>query len=813
MSVAQEIRYAARGLARAPGLTLAAVLSLGLGAGANTTIFTLLNAILLKSLPVEDPGSLSAVYTADERNPGLLLCSYPNYRDYQERNTAFSSLLLYTPVTVNLTGRGDPRLLMAQLASGNYFSALGISPPVGRGFLPEEDAVPGAAAVAVLSYGTWTREFDRDPQVTSRSITLNGRAFQIVGVAPPGFQGLDDLYAADVWVPVAMYRELYPNPAWVEQRRALLFAVVGRRKPGVGQAQAEARLQVLAGDLEREYPKDNQGRRIRLKPVTEAAINPATRATLTSGSAVLMIVSALVLLIACANVANLLLARATGRSREIAVRLAMGASRGRIVRQLLTESLLLGVLGGGAGLAMARWTGDLLWSLRPSTLAHAVIRMDLDAHVLAYSLGIAVLTGLLFGLAPALRATSRDLATDLKERTGQEARSRRAVRPRSVLVAAQVAFSVIALVGAGLFVRSIQNAARIDLGFDASRLAAVAFNLAGTGYNETRGREYQVRALDAAASVPGVVSAALAKDVPLRVSAARTVMPEGQEDGSAGAGRVTLTQVVTPGYFRTMGIPLRQGRDFGATDAAQMPRVAVVNETAAARFWPGENPLGKRIHFFGDKVPAEVVGVVRNATYRAIGEEPQALLYLSLLQYYFPTAAVYLRTNRDPDAVAAAVRRAMQPLDRNLLLQSEGFLRTIQELLWVQRLSAGLLALFGLLALLLATVGIYGVVSYSVNRRVREMGVRMALGATGADVRRMIVREGIRPVVLGVVAGLTVAMFASRLVAHMLFAIDPRDAATFVVVPAVLTAVGLAACWIPAWRTSRILPGAALRDE
>jgi predicted permease len=477
------------------------------------------------------------------------------------------------------------------------------------------------------------------------------------------------------------------------------------------------------------------------------------------------------------------------------------------------ESTLLALLGGAAGLVLARWARDILWSMRPPMFAYAGVHLDLDGRVLFYTLAISVFTGILFGLAPALRATSGDLASDLKERTGQAESSLKGRRTRSVLVMGQVALSVVALVGAGLFVRSMLNAGRIDPGFDAARLGVVAFNVADQGYNEGRGREFERQALERASAVPGVVSATLAKDVPFHVSLARTVLLEGREDTTAGKGRFTLMSVVWPGYLRTVAIPLLRGRDLSPLDTATTPRVVIVNEAAAMAYWPGENPIGKRIRFFGDNAPAEVVGIARNANYQAIGERPQALIYGSLIQYYFPTAVLYVRTEGDTEAVSAVVRREVQSLDRNLLLQSESVGGIIRESLWAQRLSAALLGVFGGLALVLAAVGIYGVVSYSVNRRVREIGVRMALGATPAEVQTMILTEGIRLVAIGVAAGLVIALIGSRAVEGMLFATSPRDAATFVLVPSILSLVAILACWFPAMRATRIDPAVALRDE
>jgi predicted permease len=804
--VVEDIRLGARGLVKHRAFALGAVLSLALGIGANTTVFTLLNAILLRPLPVEDPARLAAVSTMDSHNPGQLFCSYPNYKDYRDRNRVFSSLALYSPIAVNLTGQGEPRMVVAQIASGNYFATLGVKPAPGRGFLPSEDSAPGAFPVAVISQGLWSRRFGRDPKAVGRKIEIDGRAFDIVGVAPPGFQGLDTLMAADLWIPMAMYEQVYPNVAWVNQRRALLFSVVGRLKPGVGIRQAEASLNVIAGDLERQHPEDNQGRRVKLASVAEAAIDARSRPAIANGGAVLMVVASLVLLIACGNLANLLLVRAAGRSREIAVRLAVGASRWRIVRQLLVESVLLGLAGGAAGLLLARWARDILWAMRPPLLAYSSLRLDLDGRVLAYAFAVSFATGILFGLVPAWRATRADLVTDLKERAGQP--GSRGVR--SVLVAAQLAFSLVALIGAGLFMRSLSNAQRVDPGFAPERLGTVAFNFADQGYSEERGREFLRQALERAASEPGVASAALAKDGPLNVSLARTVVVEGQPET---AGRFTLTSLIAPGYLQTMGIPLLHGRDMSPLDTQGTPRVAIVNEAAAAYYWPGQNPLGQRLRFFGDEKPAEVVGVARNANYQAIGEPPQALIYLSMWQYYFPSAAVYVRTKGDVGITLAAVRRGLQSLNRNVWLQARSVDQAIHESLWAPRLSAWLLAMFGALGLLLAGIGIYGVMAYSINQRRREIGVRMALGATPGDVQRMVLTEGARMVAGGIVAGMAIALPAAQAARKLLFLTSPRDAVTFIAVPAFLALVGVAACWLPAMRATRVEPSRALREE
>ena len=471
MGVVSDLRYALRGLRKNRGFALVAVLSLALGIGANTTIFTLIRAIFLRPFPVRDPSTLVAVFTTDARIPGLLLCSYPNYRDYRDHNTAFSALTAYTIVTSTLGGRGDPQLLMTQLVSGNYFDMLGVQLAAGRGFRAEEDAAPGGGAVAVISHALWLRLYAGDPRVTGRTIELNGHPYTIVGVASPGFRGLNQLSAADVFVPLSTYPTMYPTPARIMARNALVVALVGRLKPGVTAAQAEGNLHSLALELERQFPHENRGRRARLTSLTEAAMSARTRPVVARAGAILMVISSLVLIIGCGNVANLLLARGAGRSKEIALRLAVGASRARLVRQLVTESLLLATLGGLVGLLVARWSRDLLWSMRGPTFNHAGFQLDLDGGVLLFNMTVALATGILFGLAPALRATRGDLVNDLKERGGRGSGFRGVGNTRSVLVIAQVSLALVTLIGAGLFVRSLRDAGNIDPGFDAAHLA------------------------------------------------------------------------------------------------------------------------------------------------------------------------------------------------------------------------------------------------------------------------------------------------------------------------------------------------------
>jgi predicted permease len=808
----RELRQGLRSLGKSPGFTAAAVLSLALGIGANTTIFTLINAVLLRALPVKDPSRLVSLFTVDSRTPGSLLSSYPNYRDYRDHSRVFSSVALYTTVRMCFTNGGDPVEIMGQLASGNYFSTLGIKPAVGRFFGEEEDRAPGAAPVVVLSYGFWERHFGKDREIVGKTVRINGHPFTAVGVAPREFHGLNALLMSDAWMPAMMYQRVLPNPAWMEQRLALLFSVFGRLNPGTDLRHAEAAMRVMAQQLQQQHPVENGGRSLKLEPLSAAAIHPNLRGNLSATGAVLMLVAGLVLLIACANVANLLLVRASGRSREIAIRQSLGATRWKLMRQLLLEGTVLAIVAGACSLVLAHWARAVLWAARPPLLNSADFHADLDARVLGFTLGVSVLTGLLFSLAPAFQATRTSLAAELKERTGQAPSPGRA-RSRSLLVIAEVALSLVALVGAGLFLRSLRVAENFDPGFHTGGIVLVGFNLPGQTYDEARGREFQRLMLERASSTPGIAAASLAVSAPFGGGFSRIVFVEGDEQAAGGRGRVVLSNAVGPGYLRAIGIPLVRGRDFGSLEGPGAPRVAIVNEAMAKRCWPNQDPIGRRLRFSGDPTPLQVVGVARDANYLAIGEDPQAMVYTLMQQAYSAFGVVLARAAGDPEHAAAALRREIQVLDRNLLLTSRTLPQMIHDSLWARRLAGGLLGVFGLMALLLAMVGIYGVVSYSVSQRVREIGVRLAMGATPAAVERLILGEGIKLIGSGVALGTAVALACARAVESLLLAVDARDATTFVLVPGILTLVGLVACWFPAWRAARIDPALALRRE
>ena len=819
-----DLKYGARLLVKSPGFTLVAALSLALGIGANTTIFTLVNAVLLNPLPVEDPSQLVSVWTTDERNSngaafGFLQMSPMNFKDLRDQNEVFSGMTAHTGLPLNISGgTGEPQQVFGEIVTGNFFSVLGARPLLGRGFVSDEDQTPGAKLVCVLGYGEWQTRFGGDRSIVGRTITLNGQPFTVVGVMPKGFKGTNAIGAPAVWVPYMTYPQTLSGfqleLAKPDQRRGLVFDVTGRLKPGVTVRQAEANLKTIARQLEQEYPNDNNGRSVTLVPLAQATINPGFRGNIVVAGGLLMTIVGLVLLIACANVANLLLARAAVRQKEIAVRLALGATRPQLIRQLLTEGTLLAVVGGAAGLLIAYWAQAWLWSYRPPFLQADAIDVRPDGRVLLFTIGVSIATGVLFGLAPALQASRPDLAVELKEKTGAPTGSNRPFALRNVLVASQIALSLIALVGAGLFLRSLQNAQRIQPGFDVEHLATLSFDLGAQGYTEEHGKQFEQQVLERVATVPGVQSAAFASTVPLSAGGfARTVFLEGQDATDRRAGKLVQISVVSPRYLETLGIPLLRGRALSDLDQPNTPSAVVVNETMAKRFWPDQDPIGKRFKFFGQPNFQQVVGIAKDSKYNFIGEDPTPYIYQSTLQAYQPQLSLFVKA-AIPTSLLGTVRGEVQQLDRNLPLQNVFTLTAIfDQSLWAPRMAASLLTIFAALSLVLAVIGIYGVMAYSVTQRTRELGIRMALGASRSEVMRLVVGDGVRITIAGVLVGLIASLALSRLVASLLLNVSPTDVATFVVVPAALAAAAVGASYLPARRATRIDPMVALRYE
>jgi predicted permease len=819
-TVANDLRFAIRLLTRSPILTLVAALSLGLGIGANTTIFSLVNEVFLRPLPLEAPERLVSVFTADERNRqsafgGFMPTSRMNFEDYRDRNEVFEALIAQTFAAISLSGgSGEPEQVPAEVVSPGYFTVLGAPMSIGRGFLPEEERTLGAAPVTVLSHGLWQRRYGADRSLVGRTVMLNGRAFTVVGVAAEGFKGTNAIGGPQLWLPFAMYRETTSGfilDNW-DSRRALNFQITGRLKPGVDVEQASANMNAIASALAQEYPNDNRGRSLTLVPLAQATINPAFRGNMVTASGLLMVIVGLVLLVACANVANLLLARAAARKQEIAVRLSLGASRGRLVRQLLIESMVLALLGGAVGLILALWTRPALQALRPPFLPDDALAASMDARVLLFTAFIAVTTGLLFGLLPALQFSRPDLAVELKDRTSLPAGSRRRVTMRHALVVAQVALSFVALIGAGLFLRSLDHARAINPGFDANRLAVLSFDLTTVGMPPEAATDRQRQILERVRGVAGIERAAYTAVVPLAGGGfARSVFPEGQDATDPRAARLVQVSAVGDGYFETINIPIVGGRDFKSSDTMASPRVVIINETMARTFWPNQDAVGRRFKFFRDEFFTEVVGVARDSKYNFIGEDPQPFIYTPLLQTP-QTAMTLAMRSANPDAALGTVRAIIQQMEPNMpLVGVFTMANVLNQALWAPRMGAMLLAIFGGLALLLASIGVYGVMAYAVNQRTRELGIRLALGATASEVRGMVFRQGLTLTALGIGLGIVAAMLLANLVSTLLYGVSAIDPLTFVTIPVILGSVAALAIYIPARRASRVDPVVALR--
>ena len=809
--MAGHVSSALRSLRSNPTFTAVAVASLALGLGLNTAVFSLVNAVLLQPLPVPHAEGLMSLYTLDPANPGFLSCSYPNYQDYRDRNTVFSGLMVFSTVPVTLTETTPPEEFAGQIVSGNYFDVLGVKPVSGRTFLPEEDTVPGAHAVVVISFGFWQRRFAGRP-VIGKTVSLNKRAYTIVGVAARNFHGTNALINADLWIPMMMYQHIFPMADWLHQRKALLFAAVGRLKDGVGRDQAEAAMKTLAAQLAAAYPQENRGRTVALIPLNQALIHPNSRGAFLLGGESALAASALVLLIACVNVGNLLLVRTAGRRKEIALRLALGVSRRRLLAQWLTESMLLSAMGGAAALLLARWARDTLWNFRPPWMLGGNVTIGFDLHVAGFTLLLVLAAGVMFGLAPALAMTNPDLASELRERRSPWTNPGGRASLRGILVMSQVAMSVVALSGAALFVRSLRYAEAIQPGFDAQRVASMSLDVKARGFSEASGREYYRQVIEHVSRLPGVEAATLSSNAPF-TARARTFFIEGRE-AAAGPGTVALIDIVEPGYFQAVRTPLVRGRGFSDEDGPTAPRVAMVNETMARRYWNGRDPIGARLRFAGDSSPVEIVGLAANRAYISLSEPPRPMIYLSLRQTYLPEVSLYVRSPGEPRGMIEAAWREVQSLDPGVVISNlQTMPEVIHESLWAPRLGAVLFATFGALAGLLTVVGIYGVISYSVGQRTREMGIRMALGAQAANVLRQVIGEGVVLVAWGLLLGLAVMLTISRVLSGLLLGVSARDPLTLAAVAGVLLLTALIACAVPALRATRIDPLAALRYE
>jgi len=820
----QDLRGGLRMLKKSPGFTFVAVLSLALGIGANTAIFTIINAVFLHPLPVEEPSRLAEMFTRDtltfnaNANFQLTGTSLPNYEDYRDQNNAFTGLATVTfPIPLNWGGQAEPQQLNASLASGNFFDVLGIKPYRGRTFIADGDKKVGGNPEVVLSYSLWARKFGSDDKFIGQTILLNGTPYTVVGIAPPSFKGIVSLGRPDLlWIPITMRDYVLTGQLkdWENNRRFRWLSIVGRLKPQLDLDQARAAMKTIAVSLEKEYPRDNKGRTVELFSLNESALGINQRKQFSLAGGVLMSVVGLVLLIACVNLANLLLAQASKREKELSIRAAMGAGRARLVRQLLTESTVLSLMGGVAGLLVAYWGRNLLWSFRPPFLLDGSIDLSFDARVLGFTLLISMFTGLIFGIIPAIKASGTDINEVLKTGGRGGALGWTHNRLRGLLVISEIALALVALVGSGLFLRSMQNAQKFNPGFESQNLLQMNFDLGALRYDADHGQQFFRDAIERAKTVPGVLSASVSSNGVFGGGLAGTIFREGEQTDPNNRGTLVGFDDVTPGHFATMRIPLISGRDFTDFDREKTTRVAVINEAMARAIWPDQDAIGKRFAIVSDPVLLQVIGVVGTTVVGQIGEDPQPVAYLPMRQQYSPFGTLVVRTNTNPEPLIGPVRAQIQPIDKNLAFTNA---QTVQQILgqglWAARMGAALLGLFGALALTLASIGIYGVLAYSVAQRTSEIGLRMALGAQPRQVLALVLRQGMLLALIGATAGILVALPVARQAAGLLYGVSATDPLTYVGITLLLMAVALLACYLPARRATRIDPLVALRVE
>jgi predicted permease len=814
-SLIKDIRYAVRSLIKRPGFVAIAVVTLALGIGANTAIFSLVNTVLLRSLPVERPDQIVSVAVRG-KDDSMSAFSYPNYKDFRDRNDVLSGLLVYRFVPLSLSRGGANERIWGYEVSGNYFDVLKVKAIRGRTFLPEEDKTPLSHPVAVLSYDGWQKRFGGDPNIVGRDVLLNNHQFQVIGIAPEGFKGTEFVYSPEIWLPAAMIEWAEPGATWLEDRDTKNFFGIGRLKDGVNSQQAQASLNLLGQQLAKEYPDTNEGQSIRLEP--PGFILPDLRGAVVSFTWVMMAAVGLVLLVTCTNLAGLMLARATDRRREIAIRLAMGANRFRLIRQLLTESVLLSILGGAVGLLLALWIVRLLLALKPPIDFPLALDVGIDWRVLLFSLAVSLAAGVVFGLAPSLQATRPNLVRALKDTAAQGGAVK--TRLRSLLVVAQIAISLIVLIAAGLVVRTLQQLQTMNPGFDPQNALTMSFDLGLQGYDEPRGQQFYKQLIERVQSVPGIESAAITNYIPLSLNYnSRHVFVEGKPAERGENAPTSMNASAGPGYFKTMATAIVQGREFTEQDQEKSEAVAIVNETFVRRLMPelqtSAEAVGKRFSFSGAGGPfRRIVGVAKDGKYFNIAEDPRAFIWTPMSQDYSSNGILLVRTKGNPEALLSPVRSQIQSLDSNLPLFDVNTLNIHMRLaLFPAKVAATVLGVFGLVALMLAAIGVYGITSYAVAQRTHEIGVRLALGAQLGDVLKLVLGHGLKLTMIGAAIGLFGAYLATRAITSVLYGVSATDPFTFGLVSFLLIGVALIACYVPARRATKVEPLTALRNE
>jgi putative ABC transport system permease protein len=807
----QDMRYGVRMLFKNPGFTLTAILTLALGIGANTAIFSVVNSVLLRPLPYNEPERLVAVWETDTRKADIRgAYSYPNFFDLRSQNSSFESVSMYYTGSAALTGIETPVNLNTVIASADLFSVLRATPQLGRTFTPEEEKA-GSNPVVVISHKLWQKQFGGDPNIIDRGIKLNDRLCNIIGVMPAGFQFPIELEAPDVWATSAV--DAAGEEPQTENRGSHFMSVIARLKPGVSIEQAQADVTVIGSQLEKLYPKENTYKNIKLYPFHEDLVNDYREALWIILGAV-----GCVLLIACANVANLLLARATVRHKEIAIRAALGASRWQIIRQLLTESSLLALLGGTLGLLLAWWGTEVLVTIIPEDLPR-LSEIHLDWWVLGFTFVISLLTGIIFGLAPALQAAKVELTEAMKE-SARSGVSRHRSRLRNTLVIAEVAVAVVLLVGAGLLLQSFRKLQKVNLGFEAKNVLTAEVELPDLRYPKPhQAAQFYKQLLERVQSLPGVVKASAIMPQPLSGNMFRTVVEFKGRDYPQGDKPRTMFRTIALNYLDTMKIGLVEGREFTEQDTEKSQQVALVNEAFVKAYFPDESPIGKLVQpgismGTGEAPWREIVGVVKDVKHMTPRRDFDPELYVPHTQAAFGSMGLVIRTQGDPQAIARALQSEVSGLDKDIPVYRVKMLEQYLGTSVAQpRFNALLLGMFGVLALILTAIGLYGVMAYSVAQRTQEIGIRMALGAQTRDVVRMVLRQGLMLTAMGLAMGLVGAYFLTQLLTKLLYGIGSTDPLTFAITSVILTGVALAACFVPARRASRTDPMIALRRD
>ncbi|HYZ84441.1 MAG TPA: ABC transporter permease [Bryobacteraceae bacterium] len=812
-----DVRYAIRGMANHPIFVLFAVLTLALGVGANAAVFTVLNTLILNPLPVQSPSELMSIETrqsakiSESRSAQPL--SLPNLEDVAAQNTVFRSLAGYTSPQTMTWDQGDlPQRLFAEFVTGDYFPTLGLRPARGRFFAREEDGRPAKRAIAILNYATWQNKFGADESILNKEIRINGVSVTVIGIAPPSFIGVNAVFGPDLWLPAGIVEQMLP----VEMRAALsdrskaVFKGIARLSSGTTRTNAEANLAAINANLQREFPIVNEAKEVSIRPILTALLGDAPVAL---AGTLLLAVAGIVLLIACSNVANLLMARAAARQGEIAIRIALGASRGRLLRQLLTENVLLALLGGLVGAGAGYVGAQLLWSFREAQWSANLVSPRFDTSVLLYTFLLSLLTGFVFGTLPAFRAYQAGLSAALKDSTRTIGKARRSVLLSNVLLGGQVAFSALVLVASSLFLRSIQKISHVDPGFEPRSLGIIMVNPSQTGYTETQVRTLYREVKRRVALMSGIEAASWASTLPLWNEPVRGFQIEGREQRSRSDTVASVLHTVDTEYFQATGIHLVEGRDFLTADRDDSAPVAIVNQKLAADYWPGRNAVGKRLMVPGEKQWREIVGVVSNANYKSLGEAPQSSVYIPLEQHFQTSMVLYFRTRGAPGEMLGSVQREIRNLGPRVLSDdARTGTRIVEQAMMVSKIAVTLLSVFGALALALASVGLYGNLAYAVQTRRREIGVRMALGADRSSVIGLVLKQGMLPVVTGLVIGLGLSLMAGKLLMTLLYGVSPNDAVSLVISTLILLIVGAAACSLPAWSASRVDPLTTLRE-